>query len=107
MRSVIADAKRLVPLPSGADPQQLAMMTVNPATASLMLSEFVTLQPGDWVIQNVANSGVGGYLTQLAKLRGLREGWGTQEFMDSLLQRTCPTLYARGEEERPRRRPRL
>jgi class 3 adenylate cyclase len=34
------------------------------------------------------------------ELRGLREGWGTQEFMDSLLQRVCPTLYARGEEER-------
>jgi class 3 adenylate cyclase/pimeloyl-ACP methyl ester carboxylesterase len=34
------------------------------------------------------------------ELRGLREGWGTQEFMDSLLQRVCPTLYAAGEEER-------
>ena len=33
-------------------------------------------------------------------LRQLREGWGTQEFMDSLLQLACPTLYARGEEER-------
>lgn len=69
---LVADAKRLVPLPAGADPQQLSMLTVNPATASLMLSEFVDLKPGDWVIQNVANSGVGGYLVQLAKLRGLR-----------------------------------
>lgn len=69
---LVADAKRLVPLPAGADAQQLSMLTVNPATASLMLSEFVDLQPGDWVIQNVANSGVGGYLTQLARLRGLR-----------------------------------
>jgi len=69
---LICDAKRLVPLPSGADPQQLSMLTVNPATASLLLSEFVSLQPGDWVIQNVANSGVGGYLVQLARLRGLR-----------------------------------
>lgn len=69
---LVADARRLVPLPPGADARQLAMLTVNPATASLLLSEFVTLQPGDWVIQNVANSGVGGYLTQLARLRGLR-----------------------------------
>jgi NADPH:quinone reductase-like Zn-dependent oxidoreductase len=37
-----------------------------------MLSEFVRLAPGDWVIQNVANSGVGGYLMQLARRRGLR-----------------------------------
>jgi NADPH:quinone reductase-like Zn-dependent oxidoreductase len=69
---LVSDARRLVPLPTGADPQQLSMLTVNPATASLLLSEFVTLQPGDWVIQNVANSGVGGYLVQLARMRGLR-----------------------------------
>ncbi|MCL6415010.1 zinc-dependent alcohol dehydrogenase family protein [Aestuariirhabdus sp. Z084] len=69
---VVADAKGLIPLPNEADPQQLSMMTVNPPTASLLLSEFVDLQPGDWVIQNAANSGVGGYLIQLAKLRGLK-----------------------------------
>src|SRR6185503_19427595 len=69
---VVADAAKLVPLPSGADPQQLSMMTVNPPTAALMLSEFVTLGAGDWVIQNVANSAVGGYLIQLAKIRGYR-----------------------------------
>ena len=34
------------------------------------------------------------------ELRGMREGWGTREIMDALLQRICPTLYARGEEER-------
>ena len=37
-----------------------------------MLSEFVDLKPGNWVMQNVANSGVGGYLVQLARQRGLR-----------------------------------
>ncbi len=30
----------------------------------------------------------------------LRDGWGTQEFMDELLQVACPTLYERGKEER-------
>ena len=69
---LVTDARRLVPLPEGADAQQLSMLTVNPATASLLLSEFVPLAAGDWVIQNVANSGVGGYLVQLAKRRGLR-----------------------------------
>jgi len=69
---VVVEATRLVPLPNGADAQQLSMMTVNPPTAALMLSDFVTLEPGDWVIQNVANSGVGSYVIQLAKLRGLR-----------------------------------
>ena len=69
---IVADAKRLMPLPNDADPQQLSMMTVNPPTASLMLSEFVDLAPGEWVIQNAANSGVGAYLIQLAKIRGLK-----------------------------------
>ena len=66
-----APANKLIPLPE-ADPQQLAMLTVNPPTASLMLSQFVDLKAGDWVIQNAANSGVGGYLIQLARLRGLK-----------------------------------
>ena len=38
----------------------------------LMLSDLVALEPGDWVIQNAANSAVGTYLIQLAKVRGLR-----------------------------------
>lgn len=65
-------ANKLIPLPNDADPAQLAMLTVNPPTASLLLSEFVQLEDGEWVIQNAANSGVGGYLVQLAKIRGLR-----------------------------------
>jgi NADPH:quinone reductase-like Zn-dependent oxidoreductase len=67
-----ATATGLIALPAGADPVQLSMLTVNPPTASLLLSEFVDLQPGDWVIQNAANSAVGGYLIQLAAARGLK-----------------------------------
>jgi trans-2-enoyl-CoA reductase len=69
---LVAEANKLVPLPNEADPIQLSMITINPPTAALMLSEFVDLQPGEWVIQNAANSGVGYYLVQLAKLRGLK-----------------------------------
>lgn len=69
---LVADAKGLMPLPAGADPRQLAMLAVNPPTARLLLSEFADLKEGDWVIQNAANSAVGGYLVQLAKARGLR-----------------------------------
>lgn len=69
---IVAKAKTLIPLPNEADPIQLSMITINPPTASLMLSEFVDLEAGDWVIQNAANSGVGSYLIALAKLRGLK-----------------------------------
>jgi mitochondrial enoyl-[acyl-carrier protein] reductase / trans-2-enoyl-CoA reductase len=51
---------------------QLAMLKVNPATARLMLREYVDLQPGDWVIQDAANSGVGTCLIELAKTDGIR-----------------------------------
>jgi NADPH:quinone reductase-like Zn-dependent oxidoreductase len=69
---LVADAGQLVPLPDDVDPLQLAMMTINPPTAALMLTEFVTLEPDEWVIQNAANSAVGLYLVQLARLRGHR-----------------------------------
>ena len=69
---VVVPAARLIPLPNEADPRQLAMLTVNPPTASLLLSDFAQLQPGDWVIQNSANSGVGSYVVQLARLRGFK-----------------------------------
>ena len=69
---VVADAKQLVQLPDEADPLQLAMMTINPPTAALLLSEFVRLGPNEWVLQNAANSAVGLYLVQLAGHRGYR-----------------------------------
>lgn len=68
----VVPAARLVPLPDAADPRQLAMLMVNPPTAALLLRDFVTLQRGDWVIQNGANSGVGSYLVQLARRHGFR-----------------------------------
>lgn len=69
---LVADAQYLTALPEGGDPVQLSMMIVNPATALLMLEAFVDLKEGDWIIQDAANSGVGTYLIQLAKLKGLK-----------------------------------
>ena len=69
---VVTEAARLTPLPGEADPLQLSMMMINPPTAALLLSEFVPLGPGEWVIQNAANSAVGLYLVQLARHRGHR-----------------------------------
>jgi NADPH:quinone reductase-like Zn-dependent oxidoreductase len=69
---LLVDAAGLFPLPKEADPKQLAMLSVNPPTASLLLSEFVPLEAGDWVVQNAANSGVGRWVIAFAKKRGLR-----------------------------------
>src|SRR5450631_392619 len=64
-------AARLFPLPA-ADPVDLALLAANPPTALLMLERFGDLQPGDWVMQNAANSSVGVSLIQIAKTMNLR-----------------------------------
>jgi NADPH:quinone reductase-like Zn-dependent oxidoreductase len=59
-------------LPADIDLQQASMLTINPPAASLILSEFVGLKPGDWVLQNAGNSGVGRSVIAIAKARGIR-----------------------------------
>ena len=46
----------------------LATVSVNPPTAYRLLKNFVDLKPGETVIQNGANSGVGQAVIQLAKI---------------------------------------
>ena len=62
----------LAALPPEADRQQLAMLAINPPTAALLLSEYVDLKPGEWVVQNAANSGVGRWVIAFAKTLGLK-----------------------------------
>lgn len=68
---LIAPAQLLFPVPDG-DRLQFAQLGSNPPTAALILSEYVDLKPGDWVVQNAGNSGVGRSLIAIAKLRGIR-----------------------------------
>ncbi|HEX2681019.1 MAG TPA: zinc-dependent alcohol dehydrogenase family protein [Candidatus Dormibacteraeota bacterium] len=68
---ILLPAAGLFALPAGADPQQLSMLSINPPTAALLLSEYVDLKPGDWVLQNAGNSGVGRSVIAIAKSRGL------------------------------------
>ena len=69
---LLVEATELFPLPKDADLKQLSMLSVNPPTASLLLTEFVALRPGDWVVQNAANSGVGRWVIAFARRRGWR-----------------------------------
>lgn len=66
-QSLTLPAAQLVKLPPKIDPEQAAMMKVNAATALLMLQKYVKLKPGDWVMQNAANSGVGTDVIKLAR----------------------------------------
>mgnify|MGYP001180897603 CR=1 FL=1 len=60
-----------LPAPEG-DAIQLSLLTVNGSTAEVLLNDFADLAPGDWLIQNAANSSCGRYLIRLAKLKGVR-----------------------------------
>lgn len=66
-----AKADGLFALPANADPQQLSMLMVNPPTAYLMLTEYVALKKGDWVIQSAGNSGVGRAVIAIARKLGI------------------------------------
>jgi trans-2-enoyl-CoA reductase len=61
----------LYPMPPEADPLQLAMLQSTAATARRLLQNVVTLAPGDWVVQNAANSGVGKLTISMARAAGL------------------------------------
>ena len=62
----------VIPVPPGIDVLQGAMLRINPPTALLLLTDIVALKPGDWVIQNVANSAVGRLVITLARARDSR-----------------------------------
>jgi NADPH:quinone reductase-like Zn-dependent oxidoreductase len=68
---LLLPAEGLFPLPEGSV-EQFSMLGSNPPTAGLILSEYADLAPGDWIVQNAANSGVGRSLIALAKARGFR-----------------------------------
>ena len=67
-------AENLVPIKNkdGLRPEQVGTASVNPCTAYRMLKDFVDVQPGEWFIQNGANSGVGRAAIQLGKLWGYK-----------------------------------
>src|SRR6202047_4343131 len=71
-KRMVISAGGLSALPPDADPRQLAMLGINPPTAALLLSEYVDLKPGEWVVQNAANSAVGRWVIAFAKTRGLK-----------------------------------
>ncbi len=65
-------AEKLVVVPNGIEPQQAAMLKINPITAWRMLHDFVGLKRGDWLIQNAANSGAGRAAIQISHELGYK-----------------------------------
>jgi NADPH:quinone reductase-like Zn-dependent oxidoreductase len=69
---VIAPAQGLFLVPPSIDAKTAAMLNINPTTAVLLLNEFVTLKPEEWIVINAANSHIARCLIAIAKSRGLK-----------------------------------
>ena len=69
---VVVHQRNVVTVSDEGDPLQLAMVAINPATAYLVLKQYTHLMPGDWIGQTAANSAMGQYILQFAKLSGFK-----------------------------------
>src|SRR5437762_8184691 len=70
--AVAVKASELVPIPPEIEPEQAAMLKINPMTAWRLLHDYVDLARGDWLIQNAANSAVGRAVIQIAHELGFK-----------------------------------
>jgi len=68
----VFSGRDLVAVPEGVKPEHAATVSVNPATALRLLTDFVDLKEGDFIIQNGANSAAGLAVIQLANLKGIK-----------------------------------
>ena len=64
-------AEACMPAPPG-DAAQLALLTVNGPTAEVIVEDFAKFAPGDFLVQNAANSSCGRYIIRLARRKGVR-----------------------------------
>jgi len=70
--AVAVKADELVIVPAGIKPVHAAMLKINPMTAWRLLHDYVSLERGDWLIQNAANSAAGRAVIQIAHERGYK-----------------------------------
>ena len=69
---VKAEAAQFIRIPKSLNWRDAAQLKANPPSAHLMLSDYVELKPGDWVVQNAANSAVGRHIIRFARARGVK-----------------------------------
>ena len=66
------DSTRLIKAPDHGDPVQLSLVPINAATSHMLLTQVTALRPGDWLIQNSANSSCGRFNIGIARALGLK-----------------------------------
>jgi NADPH:quinone reductase-like Zn-dependent oxidoreductase len=63
---------RLFKAVNSGDPVQLSLMPINGATSYVLLTRMIALQPGEWIVQNGANSSCGRFMIGIARKLGLK-----------------------------------
>ncbi|MFJ5218369.1 zinc-dependent alcohol dehydrogenase family protein [Streptomyces sp. NPDC088354] len=69
---LVADTRRLLPVPDDLSDSDACQLAVNPLTALLLVTRELDVQPGEWLVQTAAGSTVGRLVIQLAKHLGVR-----------------------------------
>jgi NADPH:quinone reductase-like Zn-dependent oxidoreductase len=69
---MVVNVDGIVAPPADADPKQLAMLTINPPTAHLLIETYVHLESDDWIAINAANSAIARWIVGFAKQKGVR-----------------------------------
>lgn len=69
---VTAPLGDMIRVPKSLPWRDAAQLKINPPTARMMLTDYETLKPGDWVVQNAANSAVGLHLIRFARDMGVK-----------------------------------
>jgi len=102
--AAVVPEKDLITIPDDAPLEQAAMLKINPPTAWRILHDFVTLKPGDWMIQNAANSGVGRAAIQIAQSLGIKTVniVRRQELVDELKAEGGDVVLVEGDELKER-----
>ncbi|OAD57160.1 putative trans-2-enoyl-CoA reductase, mitochondrial [Eufriesea mexicana] len=96
-------SEELMKVPKEVGTIEASMLNVNPCTAYRMLKDFVSLKPGDTVIQNGGNSAVGQMVIQLCKLWNyksvsvVRDRPNIQELKDYLISLGADEIFTENE----------
>jgi len=64
--------EHLVHVPEGLGAAEASQLVLNPLTMIGIMEQFGDVQPGEWVIQNAANSACGKFLVQYLKMKGIK-----------------------------------
>ncbi|MFD8422803.1 zinc-dependent alcohol dehydrogenase family protein [Streptomyces sp. NPDC059466] len=69
---LVADTRRLLPVPDDLSDSSACQLAVNPLTALLLVTRVLDVQPGEWLLQTAAGSTVGRLVIQLCRHLGIR-----------------------------------